>query len=405
MKKFITLLLTTFLLLVNVTAVNAETISTSTISQTQTPRVQVMQDITTRKDLVKSETCAGGYVAEVYTYYPNSDKLMYTFLLFDHNDKDSSYGRYAELLDIPTDVTSITIPDSITFNGYTYSVRDILLDSDSDYSLTSLTVPDTLYNMFIDPNVPNLKDINVPKIVDREPTISCSSNYTMSQFNINKVDYNKKSCDNFRVLQPLTSGVSAKDRLCDVKLGFYSYCLLNDGTAKISKYYDSLESTITVPSNVQFNNFNYLVTTVGNQSFSDYYLLNTIVLPSSVDTLESWALHNWSKPLTVFYSNPNLKYPTNVFYRNGYGSITYRQNPNEIAPSKIGIIATQTASTVTPEVTTPTLTAATVTSTSTSTATPTVTTSTAKTGDISALPVVLASLASIAGIGVFKKRK
>lgn len=402
--------LITVCLLNNVTFASAETIgtasptmSTSTASTgtvnnvasstttnynllyaTQTPpKSSIIKKTCDDKDLMKAGASDGGFVAEVYAYYIQSDKRMYTFLLYDHNNKDSSYGRYAELIDMPTDVTSLILPDSVTFNGYTYPIRDITLMSNDNYAITSLTVPDTLFHMFINPNVPNLKNINVPTVTDRAPDISCSTDYAMSQFNISKVSYSKDFCDKFRLIKPLTKKNAGSDYICAVEVGNYDYYLLNDGTAKVGWYESSAESSITIPSNVQFDNFNYLVTTIGSQAFKDDYPLNTIILPSSIKTLESYSFYNTKLPLTVLYRNPNLSTPSNPFNNSDLGTLTYQADPNEKSPSPIGVIKTPTATT----------------------ATATGTTSTAKTGDVSSLPLVLTSLAGISGVGVFKKRK
>lgn len=151
------------------------------------------------------------------------------------------------------------------------------------------------------------------------------------------------------------------------------------------------------------------VTSLDMNSIYNCNNLETIKLPSSLNSIN---LNVYGQSFDN-YTFPSLK---TIIVDNDYTYNTIYQYLKtwSVKNKNVNVVYASEFSTATPTVTIATSTASTGISTSTSTAisgvststaTSTATSQTTKTGDASSLPLVLASLAGIAGVGVFKKRK
>lgn len=87
--------------------------------------------------------------------------------------------------------------------------------------------------------------------------------------------------------------------------GNYQYIVLDDGTAKITKYKGSV-AELTIPSEID----GYSVTSIGNRAFYFYdcYSLTSITIPDSITSIDSYAFYD-DIPLTeISVNSENANY-------------------------------------------------------------------------------------------------
>ncbi len=89
--------------------------------------------------------------------------------------------------------------------------------------------------------------------------------------------------------------------------GPLNYCILDDGTVKITKYNGTYEK-YTVPSKIDGKS----VSVIGRYAFVNDYTLKTLVIPGSVKELENQAIHGCYSVKTITIKSGKLEYISNT---------------------------------------------------------------------------------------------
>ena len=206
----------------------------------------------------------------------NGKTIYYNITSSANRTVEVTYNNYGS-----TYSGAVTIPSTVTYNGYTYTVTAIGEEAFSqEGNLTSITLPNTITRIGdwafagqeMDNYPPNITTITIPNSVTTIGENAFAYNYHLTSVTIpNSVT---------------TIGESAFWRCHGLKT-----VSLGTGLTSISDYAfgDCALTSVTIPNNVE---------TIGHGAFRDN-LLTTVTIPNNVTTIGDYAFYNC--PLTTLY--------------------------------------------------------------------------------------------------------
>lgn len=172
----------------------------------------------------------------------------------------------------------MTIPESVTYEGYTFSVTSI-----GDYAfrscenLTSVTIPDSV------------KSIGNDAFFDCTSLTSVNYGGTKSQWKAITI-----GSDNYYLTHAFikcTDGIIGNGNTVTVDSVKYR---LNDDTAQVISYSGTPEN-ITISECVSYEGITFKVTSIGSSAFSGCTSLASVTIPNSVTNISCDAFNGCSK--------------------------------------------------------------------------------------------------------------
>ncbi len=206
----------------------------------------------------------------------NGKTIYYNITSSANRTVEVTYNNYGS-----TYSGAVTIPSTVTYNGYTYTVTAIGEEAfRQERDLTSITLPNTITRIGdwafagqeMDNYPPNITTITIPNSVTTIGENAFAYNYHLTSVTIpNSVT---------------TIGESAFWRCHGLKT-----VSLGTGLTSISDYAfgDCALTSVTIPNNVE---------TIGHGAFRDN-LLTTVTIPNNVETIGDYAFYNC--PITTLY--------------------------------------------------------------------------------------------------------
>ena len=184
----------------------------------------------------------------------------------------------ASLVGYTGEFENLTIPESVTYEGYTFSVTSI-----GDYAfrscenLTSVTIPDSV------------KSIGNDAFFDCTSLTSVNYGGTKSQWKAITI-----GSDNYYLTHAFikcTDGIIGNGNTVTVDSVKYR---LNDDTAQVISYSGTPEN-ITISECVSYESYTFKVTSIGSSAFSGCTSLASVTIPNSVTTIGCDAFNGCSK--------------------------------------------------------------------------------------------------------------
>ncbi len=184
----------------------------------------------------------------------------------------------ASLVGYTGEFENLTIPESVTYEGYTFSVTSI-----GDYAfrscenLTSVTIPDSV------------KSIGNDAFFDCTSLTSVNYGGTKSQWKAITI-----GSDNYYLTHAFikcTDGIIGNGNTVTVDSVKYR---LNDDTAQVISYSGTPEN-ITISECVSYEGITFKVTSIGSSAFSGCTSLASVTIPNSVTNISCDAFNGCSK--------------------------------------------------------------------------------------------------------------
>ena len=204
------------------------------------------------------------------------------------NLKYKIYDDTASLVGYTGEFENLTIPESVTYEGYTFSVTSI-----GDYAfrscenLTSVTIPDSV------------KSIGNDAFFDCTSLTSVNYGGTKSQWKAITI-----GSDNYYLTHAFikcTDGIISNGNT--VTVDSVKYRLNDDYTAEVTDY-SGTPGNITIPESVTYEGLTFKVTSIGSSAFNNCSSLTSVTIPNSVTSIGSSAFSGCTSlaSVTIPYS-------------------------------------------------------------------------------------------------------
>ena len=214
------------------------------------------------------------------------------------------YNDYtAEVTDYSGTPGNITIPESVTYEGYSFNVTSI--SSQAFWgctSLTSLTIPNSVTSIDSDAfyNCSNLKFVIY--------------NGTKTQWNAISISNSYNSYLTGAIIK-CTDGIIGNGNT--VTIDNLKYQLNNDQTASLVGYTASPENLV-IPENISYEGYTLNVTSIGEFAFSGCTSLTSITIPYSVTTIDNNAFNGCTSLTSIDYNGTVSQWKS----IKGYGNVS-----------------------------------------------------------------------------------
>ena len=214
------------------------------------------------------------------------------------------YNDYtAEVTDYLGTPGNITIPESVTYEGYSFNVTSI--SSQAFWgctSLTSLTIPNSVTSIDSDAfyNCSNLKFVIY--------------NGTKTQWNAISISNSYNSYLTGAIIK-CTDGIIGNGNT--VTIDNLKYQLNNDQTASLVGYTASPENLV-IPENISYEGYTLNVTSIGEFAFSGCTSLTSITIPYSVTTIDNNAFNGCTSLTSIDYNGTVSQWKS----IKGYGNVS-----------------------------------------------------------------------------------
>ena len=187
----------------------------------------------------------------------------------------------ASLVGYTGEFENLTIPESVTYEGYTFSVTSI-----GDYAfrscenLTSVTIPDSV------------KSIGNDAFFDCTSLTSIDYNGTVSQWK------SIKGYGNVSKIIKCKDGIIGNGNT--VTVDNLKYKINNDYTASLVGYTGEFEN-LTIPESVTYEGYTFSVTSIGDYAFRSCENLTSVTIPDSVKSIGNDAFFDCTSLTSVNY--------------------------------------------------------------------------------------------------------
>ena len=191
----------------------------------------------------------------------------------------------ASLVGYTGEFENLTIPESVTYEGYTFSVTSI-----GDYAfrscenLTSVTIPDSV------------KSIGNDAFFDCTSLTSVNYGGTKSQWKSIKFGSNNDKLKNAIII--CTDDVIGNGNT--VTIDNLKYKINNDYTASLVGYTGEFEN-LTIPESVTYEGYTFSVTSIGDYAFRSCENLTSVTIPDSVKSIGNDAFFDCTSLTSVNY--------------------------------------------------------------------------------------------------------
>ena len=221
------------------------------------------------------------------------------------NLKYRIYDDTASLVGYTGEFENLTIPESVTYEGYTFSVTSIDGAFYNCTSLTSVTIGNSVTSIGSSAfkGCTNLKSITIPNSVTSigQDVFSNCSNLKSVNYNGTKVKWKSISgYSNVSQIIKCTDGIYANSNT--IIIDSVKYRLNDDYTAQVISYSGTPEN-ITIPESVTYEGVTFKVTSIGSSAFKDCTSLTSITIPNSVESIGDNAFQNCTSLTSVTIPN------------------------------------------------------------------------------------------------------